>query len=106
MDGVEGTAAESTEALLVLVEAVHRIEDAVGDIADRMVHERETVEKVDLQVRGIELLVRENASMASQVGAAVQEQTSSTEEMNRLSISLAEDAGRLKDLVGRFRVEA
>ncbi len=105
VDGVEGTAAESTEALLVLVEAVHRIEDAVGDIADRMVHERETVEKVDLQVRGIELLVRENASMASQVGAAVQEQTSSTEEMNRLSISLAEDAGRLKDLVGRFRVD-
>ncbi len=69
-----------------------------------MVRERETVEQVDGQVRGIEQLLAANADMAGNVGAAVQEQTSSTEAMTRLSASLAADADGLAELVARFRV--
>ena len=102
--GVERTAVESTEGLRVLVDAVHRIEAVIGDIAERMVRERETVEQVDGQVRGIEQLLGANAAMAGQVGAAVQEQTASTEAMTRLSASLAADADGLTELVARFKV--
>ena len=105
VEGVEHTAIQSTEGLRALVEAVQRIEAVIEDIAQRMVHERETVEHVDDQVRGIEQLVHDNAAMAAEVGDAVQAQTSATEELTRLSASLAGDAEGLKELVARFRIE-
>ena len=103
--GVERTAAESSDALRTLVQAVHRIDGLVGDIAERMVRERETVARVDADVRGIEQLVQENAAMAGQIGAAAQEQTSATERMTGVCVALAEHARVLRELVGRFRVE-
>ncbi len=105
VEGVERTAIESTEGLRLLVEAVHRIEAVIGDIAERMVREREAVAGVDAQVEDIQRLVRENAEMAGQVGAAAQEQTASTEQMTQLSTLLAQHAQELQELVGRFRVE-
>ncbi len=105
VEGVERTAADSTQGLRALVDAVQRIEAVIEDIAQRMVRERETVERVDGQVRGIEQLLGDNAAMAAQVGAAVQTQTGATEEMTRLSVSLAADAEALKELVARFRLE-
>ncbi|HEX9107894.1 MAG TPA: methyl-accepting chemotaxis protein, partial [Longimicrobiales bacterium] len=105
VEGVERTAADSEEAMRRLVEAVHRIDVLVGDIAERMVRERDTVAGVDAQVGQIQLLVRENADMAGQVGAAAQEQTASTEQMTQLSTSLAQHAQQLQELVARFQVE-
>ncbi len=103
--GVERTAADSAEALRTLVQAVHRVDALVGDIAERMVRERETVARVDADVRGIEQLVQENAAMAGEIGAAAQEQTSATERMTGVCLSLAEHARVLRELVARFRVE-
>ncbi len=103
--GVERTASESSDALRTLVHAVHRIDALVGDIAERMVRERETVARVDADVRGIEQLVQENAAMAGEIGAAAQEQTSATERMTGVCVALAEHARVLRELVGRFRVE-
>jgi methyl-accepting chemotaxis protein len=104
--GVEVTAAASSQALRALIEAIHRIDQLVTDVAERMVEERQTVERVDGEVRGIEQLARDNAAMATEIGAAAQQQTAATERMTGLSLALAQHAHQLSDLVSRFQVGA
>ncbi len=105
VQGVEDTAARSTEALDVIVSSVHRIGAAVAEVADGITRERAIVQKVDAQVGNIENLLRDSAALVTEVLAAAQEQTGSTEHMADLAVTMAEHANNLDALVSRFRVD-
>ncbi|MFL5581311.1 MAG: methyl-accepting chemotaxis protein [Gemmatimonadaceae bacterium] len=102
--GVTSVASDSERALATMVDAIRGIDRSVQEISERIIQERETVAAVDVQVRTIEQLVRENAATATEVGATTEEQTASTEGMAQVSQRLAEEAAELQQLVGRFRL--
>jgi methyl-accepting chemotaxis protein len=77
----------------------------LGFIAMNMTAEGKTVAQVNHEVDTIEHLVNANASMATEVAAAAQQQSAGTERMTNLSVNLAHHSQTLQELVARFHVD-
>ncbi len=105
MNKGRGVVDSAGEKLYQIADSIEASASLMQSIFKAVASQRQQINNLVDAIRGVAAIAEENAASSEEIIAAVQEQTASIQEMTSSSQSLANLAEKMRDLIGRFKVD-